>query len=426
MRAMGDTLTTRGRAFLAAGITLLAAGLGLGFADLTRVGLMVVVLPLVASGLTRRRVGGIAVTRESEPARATAGEVVTVTTTVANTGIRSTPLMLAEERLDFALGERPRVLLGSLDAQQVRALTYAVRPPVRGPHLLGPLTVQLRDPFGLTNRIVEVDGATELVVRPRTWPLGAARPPGTGVGAEGEIPFMVALHGEDDQSIREYRDGDDLRRIHWPATARTGELMVRQEDRPARRRAVVLLDPREPAHCGTGAGSSFEWAVSAAGSAVVHLAGLGYAVHLLSPETVQDGHADLPVDPQDALDILATTATTPALELAAMTRAGQGLLAGGGLLVAVLAPQDEQALSRIATLRQPGGTALGLVLDTASFGPPRESGRQPASPAAAARAVDLLRGSGWRASVVSAGDGIAQGWSRVGSVAARVGSEAVR
>ena len=47
----------------------------------------------------------------------------------------------------------------------------------------------------------------------------AGRPPGSGVGAEGAIPHMVALHGEDDVSIREYRDGDDLRRIHWPATA---------------------------------------------------------------------------------------------------------------------------------------------------------------------------------------------------------------
>ena len=88
---------------------------------------------------------------------------------------------------------------------------------------------------------------------PRIEPLVGGRPPGNGVGAEGEIPFMVALHGEDDQSIREYRDGDDLRRIHWPATARTGDLMVRQEDRPARRRAMILLDPRAGAHQGHGA-----------------------------------------------------------------------------------------------------------------------------------------------------------------------------
>ena len=87
---------------------------------------------------------------------------------------------------------------------------------------------------------------------PRIIPLGSGRPPGSGIGAEGAIPHMVALHGEDDVSIRAYRDGDDLRRIHWPATAKTGDLMVRQEDRPARRRAVVVLDSRASGHRGTG------------------------------------------------------------------------------------------------------------------------------------------------------------------------------
>ena len=67
---------------------------------------------------------------------------------------------------------------------------------------------------------------------PRVEPLGGGHPRGDGVGAEGAIPHMVALHGEDDVAIRTYRDGDDLRRIHWPATAHRGELMVRQEDRP--------------------------------------------------------------------------------------------------------------------------------------------------------------------------------------------------
>jgi hypothetical protein len=98
---------------------------------------------------------------------------------------------------------------------------------------------------------------------------------------------------------------------------------------------------------------------------------------------------------------------------------GKGLLAGGGLLLAVLAPKDEAALSRIASLRQPGGSAIGLVLDTSSFAAGGEraarSGR-----AAAVHTADLLRGSGWRATVVTASDGIPEVWARVGSAAGRV------
>ena len=60
-----------------------------------------------------------------------------------------------------------------------------------------------------------------------------------------------------------YRDGDELRRVHWRSTARHGELMVRREEQRWRNRAVLLLDTRARAHSGTGAGSSFEFAVSA-------------------------------------------------------------------------------------------------------------------------------------------------------------------
>ena len=220
----------------------------------------------------------------------------------------------------------------------------------------------LRDPFGLTNRFAEVGATGDIVVLPRIDPLVGGRPPGNGVGAEGEIPFMVALHGEDDQSIREYRDGDDLRRIHWPATARTGDLMVRQEDRPARRRAMILLDPRAGAHQGHGASSSFEWAVSAAASVVTHLAGLGYATHLICSETVHDGQAAMTTDADHALDLLAEAETGPETELAELVRAAHPVTASGGLVVAVLADRDEESLRQVASLRQPGGSGLAIVL----------------------------------------------------------------
>jgi len=53
-------------------------------------------------------------------------------------------------------------------------------------------------------------------------------------------------------SVREHRHGDDLRKVHWRATARSGELMVRLEERPWRAQATLLLDTRTRAHLGTG------------------------------------------------------------------------------------------------------------------------------------------------------------------------------
>ncbi len=409
MARLRDVLTGRGRAFVASGITLAAAGWGLGFPDISRVGVLLLALPLVTGVIAGRQRASLAIERSSKPSRIAVDETATVAVRMTNSGTRRTPLMLAEERLNLALGDRPRFLLGRLDPGEGRQVQYAVRSHLRGRHPLGPLTVDLRDPFGLTRRFAEVGGTDDLVVLPRIDLLSGGRPPGNGVGAEGEIPHMVALHGEDDQSIREYRDGDDLRRIHWPATARTGELMVRQEDRPARRTATVLLDPRADAHRGTGAHSSFEWAVSAAASLVAHLSNLGYAVHLICDETVHDGQAALTTEPDRALDILAEADLAPSHSLDELVRAAHPVVASGGLMVALLADRDEGALRQVASLRQPGGSGLAFVLDTRTFA----RGSSEAGPVgdAASAFADLLHTAGWSVTTVADGDHLADAWA---------------
>ncbi len=97
---------------------------------------------------------------------------------------------------------------------------------------------------------------------------------GTWGGAGDSLARAAAVSGEDDIATREYRDGDDLRRVHWRSTAKRGELMVRREEQPRQMRATVLLDARARGHRGDGPASSFEWAVSAAASVAVHFTDL--------------------------------------------------------------------------------------------------------------------------------------------------------
>ena len=56
-------------------------------------------------------------------------------------------------------------------------------------------------PFGLSLRAAAVSGGAELVVLPRVVPLPGGRSLGSGIGSEGSVPHMVALHGEDDQIV---------------------------------------------------------------------------------------------------------------------------------------------------------------------------------------------------------------------------------
>lgn len=405
MRRFREVLTTRGRAFIAAGTTLTLCGWALGFSDITRVGVLLLALPVATGLLARQQRASVRVERHLVPARVSVDQPATVSVLLENTGVRRTPLLLAEERLDYVLGDRPRFLLGRMTSGERRQVDYVIRAHLRGRHTLGPLAVQLRDPFGLTTRFAEVGTTDEIVVLPRIDLLSGGQPPGTGLGAEGETPHMVALHGEDDQSIREYRDGDDLRRIHWPATARTGDLMVRQEDRPARRRAVILLDPRSAGHRGSGAGSSFEWAVSGVASILTHLAAQGYAVHLVSLESVHDGQAVVSTEPDEALTLLAEARMGDDHVLDDLVRAGHQVASSGGLVIAVLADRDEEALRQVASLRQPGGTGLAILLDTATFADGRDAGGD------AAAHSELLHLAGWSAVPVSAGDAPATAWA---------------
>ena len=190
---------------------------------------------------------------------------------------------------------------------------------------------------------------------------------------------------------------------------------------------MILLDPRAGAHQGHGAASSFEWAVSAAASVVAHLAGLGYATHLICSETVHDGQAAMTTDPDHALDVLAEAETGPELELAELVRAAHPVTASGGLVVAILADRDEESLRQVASLRQPGGSGRRSSStprrSPTGRGRPRipPTGAHPAVGASASAFADLLHTAGWSVAVAAQGDGIPEVWSALTTRGALVG-----
>jgi uncharacterized protein (DUF58 family) len=271
------------------------------------------------------------------------------------------------------------------------------------------LELRVSDPFGLATIAASLTGSTDVLVLPRIEVLGSEQPRGDGMGAEGAIPHMVAQHGDDDVAIRSYRDGDDLRRIHWPATAHRSELMVRQEDRPARRRAVIVMDSRAKGHEVSGSLGSFEWAVTAAASIAAHLSGHRYALHLVSSETTAEGEATQTIEIDNALASLAVAQLGTTQQFDEVLRSAHPLTSAGGLVIAIVTDHDEAVLRRIAALRQPGGTGLLFLLDTASF-----ARRRPGPPCDQTLAlVDMLGDAGWRTCVVGAGMTVAQAWSAV-------------
>lgn len=159
-------LTPRGGTFFVLGLGTVLAGIALGYPDVTRIGIVLTLLPILALALARGGAPRIAVSRTVSPHRLQPDEPGVVEASFRNVGTRRTPLYLAQETIDVHLGDQPRFVLHPLDRGQARRLRYQVRSSTRGAYRLGPLSLRQRDPFGLTYVAVRLSSTTEVVVLP--------------------------------------------------------------------------------------------------------------------------------------------------------------------------------------------------------------------------------------------------------------------
>src|SRR5688572_29513219 len=282
MREALRGLTSRGRWFFGGAAVFAVSALIFGEKDLLRVAILLAALPLLAAAYVGRTRYKLSCSRSWQPHRAQVGGSSRVVLRLQNLSRLPTGTMLLEDRLPYALGSRPRLVLERLGPHQASSVAYTVRADVRGRYEVGPLVVRLTDPFGLCELTRSFPSVDRLIVIPQVVSLPTVRLAGEYAGTGESRSRTVAVHGEDDAATREYRNGDDLRRVHWRSTARTGELMVRREEQPWESRATVVLDTRSYAHRGEGPTASIEWAVSAAASIAVHLRQAGYKLRLVS------------------------------------------------------------------------------------------------------------------------------------------------
>ncbi|MGW4807498.1 DUF58 domain-containing protein [Kitasatospora sp. NPDC004272] len=413
VRAALRGLTTRGRSFLAAGVTAALCAFAFGQAALFQVGVLLAVLPLAAAGMLVRTRYRVASGRRLSPHRAAAGQEARVHLRLDNVSRVPTGLLLLEDKVPYVLGPRPRFVLDRVEPHGFREVSYRVRSDLRGRYPLGPLQLRLSDPFGMCELTRAFSAADVLTVVPQVQDLPPVRLPGESTGQGDSNSHTLALAGDDDVIPREYRHGDDLRRVHWKSTARYGELMVRREEQPLQARATVLLDTRETAHRGSGPASSFEWAVSCAASVAVDLVQRGYRTRLLTdtgrsvPDPGVGGGTGAAESVGMLLDALAVVELSDAGTLA---RAEEVLRLGGeGLLVAVVGELDEEQVERLARLRRRTGGAVVLLLDTGTWSGLRHLLPETADAQVEAR-VARLRESGWTVLPVRAGDSLPALW----------------
>ncbi|MEV6107586.1 DUF58 domain-containing protein [Streptomyces sp. NPDC051940] len=426
LRAAFAGTTTRGRSFLAAGVAAAACSYILGQGDLLRVGLLLAALPLVCVAVLNRTRYRVAGSRRLSPARVPAGSEARVHLRLDNASRLPTGLLMLQDRVPYVLGPRPRFVLDRVEPGGRREVSYRVRSDLRGRYPLGPLQLRLTDPFGMCELTRSFSAYDTLTVVPKTEALAPVRLAGESSGWGDGRRRTVALAGEDDVIPREYRHGDDLRRVHWRSTARYGELMVRREEQPHRAGCTVLLDTRRAGYYGAGPDSAFEWAVSAAASTALHMLERDYAVRLLTdtgdsvpgPESAGGAvgaHSESADSAGLMLDTLAVIDHSDSEELSAaydVLRSGHE-----GLLVAFVGELDDDQVALVARMRRRTGAALVFLLDSAAWsmtdGEAQDDGRLDDQ-------VRMLREAGWTALPVRPGDRMPDLWRQAEGQAQQV------
>lgn len=417
LRASWSGLTSRGTSFLTAGVVALGCALLLGQADLVRVAGLLALLPVVVVLLMASRRLELAVTRSTEPPRGSVGEEVEVILEVANRSAGRTPVLLLEDQVPPGLSALTRVVLPPLRPRESARVSYRMLATRRGRFAVGPARLHGVEPFGLVERTWEATSRDDLLVRPVVDPLPSVLPVRrTGRGGDSDLGGAGVV-GDPDLNVREYRDGDDLRRVHWPTTARRGELMVRPDQHPQDHNAVVLLDSRADGQRGRDDASTLEVLVRAAASVVVHAADLGQRVVLLGdgedPQQASHDSAhrdDADDDPvEDALDRLAVVGPTGPDTLASAV--DQLPLHHPSMVVALLGevgPEDVEVLA--GTAREAARAAMVCVSTRfEELSPARRRLLEDRHEAAVARLVE----SGWRVAELRPGDDLAEAWDQL-------------
>ncbi|WP_448810334.1 DUF58 domain-containing protein [Agromyces bauzanensis] len=288
-------LTRRGGALMIVGAALLAVSLWFDLRDILVLAFVGIAMPVAAAVFVTVRSPRLAVTRGFGPPVVSAGGWTQVAIVVKNRGRRTFDgahwhdtvpdgLMGPPEAILPAIGPYEGVLPSGDDTVR---LEYRLRMPRRGVYPIGPLRIGVADPFGLARIDREIGAAHEVVVTPRVTPLDAAL--GSAASIDGIVHGLRRrTHPNSDELIaREYRYGDPLRRVNWAATARRGELMVREEEQRGDPEARILLDTTL---AGRSQGASlrhddderehfgFELGVEVAASIAVHLLERGFRV----------------------------------------------------------------------------------------------------------------------------------------------------
>ncbi len=350
--------TIRGWAALGVALALLVLWYGFGEELLLAVGAFLLLAVAAAVVLVRRGAPRVAFHRRVAPLQVHDGERAIVEVTLSTARRLSQAVV---EDVVHGLGAA-RFVAEHVNEVAPVVGRYEILCRPRGVYQVGPASILVQDPFALAESGGIAGRADRLVVYPAVddldgLPIVRGQDPTVNTARANYSP----AGGEDFFTLREYQQGDDLRRVHWPSSAKRDELMIRQLEMPWQSRALIILDPRREQYSSPDA---FEHAVRGAASVLRHLyrAGFGPSLWAGTRDMVNVGSIDAYAV---AMEQLATIQPRAGVDLrTGVTRLRRNGLAGGALVLVTGTPDD----SATAVYRMLGRDYLKTVVMAVTVG----------------------------------------------------------
>ena len=354
-------LTRRGRIVLALGFVVYVAAWAFGSRPLYPVATGLLLVGAVAWIWIRLANRPFRVRRGWGDREHVEGEDVPVVVELTATG-RVLPASVTLVERVGRLGEQRHLLRRSGRRLSVR---YVLTRVPRGRYAFEDVRAELADPFGLERVTVALPAPGALLVYPRLVQLGRLFSESGARSHDGRRLLLRRHSGFELHSVREYEQGESLRRVHWRSTARRGQLMVKELEDAPRDEIAVLLD----ADASAVVGGSFEVQVRAAGSILDAYVRRGRrAVLAVNSERREVQHVHSPAaDWRRALELLAAVEPTGRTPVARLLAQEDGP-AARALELAVVTARLEPALVDRLVQRALSRRKVSLVyVDPTSF-----------------------------------------------------------
>jgi uncharacterized protein (DUF58 family) len=372
-------LTDRGRWILALGGGIYLAAWALGSKMLYPVAIGLVLAVLAAALWVRLLRRPMSLRRNLGRGERLAGDDVPVQLELDEDGIVPSGTLLLRERI-AGLGERETPLVRRHGRLRGR---YVLRRVPRGRYPIEETEIVIEDPFGLERVTVDLPSGASILVYPRLVDVDRLFSESGARTPEGRRLLLRRPSGFDLHSVRDYQQGESLRRVHWPTTAKRGHLMVKELEDSPRDETAVLLDADGSVVVGDRHDSSFELAVRAAGSIVKSHASRGRRAALVvnGGRPVYQRVHSFDGDWHRALEILAAVEADGHSPVANMLADEAGPASRANELTVVTSSLSPRLVERLAHRALAHHGASLVYVDPASFaagapGVPVESGAQ--------------------------------------------------